>query len=206
MILHSRPTDDADRPSCPLGADIRTALAGIAASALIGVAACGCSAAGSAGHPTSPNAGHSKELAAAVRASAGVPLCAAAQEVDRVAVRLTSALPASDFHKLLPGEITIRDAPRARALAFALCALPPRPPGLHCPVDFAGAFRLVFAAGRRGFQPVRIQVSGCRGVTGVGPARSWSLSPPLGRLLSQLLGGKAPLLIPSKQPSSVPTP
>jgi len=205
-MRHSRPTDDADKPSRPLGADTRAALAGIATSALIGVAVCGCAVAGSAGHLTSPNAGHSKESAAAVRASAGVPLCVAAQKVDRVEVSLTSAMPASDFHKLLPSGITTRDAPQVRALAFALCALPPRPPGLHCPVDFGGAFRLVFAAGRRGFQPVRIQVSGCRGVTGVGPARSWSLSPPLGRLLSQMLGGKAPLLIPSKQPSSVPTP
>jgi len=206
MMRHSRPTDDADRPSRALGADTRTVLTGIAASALIGVAACGCAAVGSAGHPTSPNAGHSKELAAAVRASAGVPLCVAGQKVDRVEVSLTSALPASDFRKLLPRGITIRDAQQARALAFALCALPPKPRGLHCSVDFAGAFRLAFAAGRRGFQPVRIQVSSCRGVTGVGPTRSWSLSPQLGQLLSQILGGKAPLLIPSKQPSSVPTP
>ena len=76
--------------------------------------------------------------------------------------------------------ITIRDAPHARALAFALCALPPRLPGLHCRADFAGAFRLVVVAGRRGFKPVRIQVLGCRTVTGDGPIRSCSLSPQAG--------------------------
>jgi hypothetical protein len=189
-----------------LGSATRAVLTGIAASVLIGVAACGSSVAGNAGSPVSAGASLSREPAAAVRASAGVRLCAAAQKVDRAEVSLTSAQPGSDFHKLLPRGITIRDVLAARALASALCALPPKPPGLHCPVEFAGAFRLVFAAGRRGFQPVRVQVSGCRSVTGVGPTRWWSFSPQLGRLLSQLLGGKGLLLIPSKQPSSVPTP
>lgn len=206
MVGHSRPMGVAGRVGGPLGAVTRVVLAAIVASVLIGVVACGGSVPGGGVRPVSADGGQSKEPAAAVRASAGVPLCAAAQKVDRAEVNLTSALPASDFHKLLPRGITIRDAPQVRALAAALCALPPRPPGLHCPVGLAGAFRLVFAAGRRGFQPVRVQVSGCRSVTGVGPARWWSLSPQLGRLLSQMLGSKGPLLIPTKQPSSVPTP
>jgi hypothetical protein len=199
---------DTSGAACPvkLRAAMRAVLTGIAASVLIGVAACGSSVPGNAMSPVSAGAGLSSEPAAAVRASAGVLLCAAAQKVDQIEVSLMSAEPGGDFRKLLPRGITIRDVAQARAFVAALCALPPRPAGLHCPADFAGGFRVVFAAGRRDFQPVRVQVSGCRSVTGVGPTRWWALSPQLGRLLNQMLGVKGPLLIPSKQPSSVPTP
>jgi hypothetical protein len=79
------------------------------------------------------------------------------------------------------------------------------PAGVHCPSTSGGALRLVFAAGGRGFHPVRIQDSGCPHVTGVGPARQWSWSSEFGRLLSQAVGGKGKL-IPGTHPSSVPTP
>jgi hypothetical protein len=46
-----------------------------------------------------------------------------------------------------PGGITISDAARVRALAVALCALPPMPAGLRCEAATGGAFRLTFAAG-----------------------------------------------------------
>jgi len=87
--------------------------------------------------------------------------------VDRVVVSPS----ASRFRELLPGGITIRNAPSVRALAAALRALPPMPQGLHCPPAAGGSVQLVFAAGTQGFQPVHIQLSGCRSVTGVGPAR-----------------------------------
>jgi len=201
MVRHSRPMRAADRQSGPLSAAARGVLAMIAVSAVIGLAACGGAVPGAAGHPASAGAGHSKEPAAAVRASAGVPLCAAARKVDRV----VASVPASYLREILPRGITIRDAPRVRALAAALCALPPMPPGSHCRAAFGAAVRLVFAAGGRGFHPVRIRLSGCRSVTGAGPARWWARSPQFGRLLSGTVGGKSPL-VPGKQPSSVPTP
>jgi hypothetical protein len=172
----------------------------IAAGALTGLAACGSTAAGSAGHQAAASAGRSAASAAA-SASAGVPLCAAARTVDRV----VASPSASRFRELLPGGITIKDAPSVRALAAALCALPPMPQGLHCPAAAGGSVRLVFAAGTRGFQPVHIQLSGCRSVSGVGPARSWARSPRFGRLLSRTVGGKG-RLTPGMHPSSVPTP
>ena len=113
--------------------------------------------------------------------------------------------PGGHIRTLLPGGITIRDAARVRALAAALCALPPMPPGLQCPADFGGVFQLVFAAGGRAFHPVRIQLSGCRAVAGIGPTRSWSRSPQFALLLSKTVGGKG-RLIPGLHPSSVPTP
>ena len=170
----------------------------IAAGAVTGLAACGSAAAGGAGHHAAASGGRSAPPAAA-GASAGVPLCAAARTVDRV----VASPSASRFRELLPRGITIRDAPSVRALAAALCELPPMPQGLSCPAA-AGSVRLVFAAGQRGFQPVHIQLSGCRSVTGVGPARSWARSPRFGRLLSRTVGGTG-RLIPGTHPSSVPT-
>ena len=182
----------------------RGMLAVISVSALLGVAACGSAPAGGTGHPASAGAGHTEEPAAVAAASAGVPLCAAAGRVDRVVVSRVPALSASSSHEPLPGGITFRDAPRVRALAAGLCALPLRPHGplLSCPADFGASFRLVFAAGRRGFSPVVVQGSGCRIVTGVGPARSWSRSPQFKRLLGKVTGGR---LIPGSHPSGIPT-
>jgi hypothetical protein len=176
----------------PMSVAARGVLTAIPVSALIGLAACGSTPAGG-GHPASAAVGHTKEPAAAATASAGVPLCAAAGRVDRVVVSRMPGLSASSRAEPLPGGITFSDPPRVRALAAGLCALPlmPHGPLLNCPADFGGAFRLVFAAGQRGFSPVVVQGSGCRIVTGVGPARSWSQSPQFKRLLGQVTGGKA---------------
>jgi hypothetical protein len=196
MVGHSKPVDTADRRSGPPDAAVRGVLAVIAVSAVIVLAACGSTAAGGTGHPASA-AGHSTGPATI----AGAPLCAAAQKVDRV----VASLPAGHLRETLPRGITITDAPQVRALAAALCALPPMPAGLQCPADFGGMFRLVFAAGARSFRPVRIQTSGCRAVTGIGPARSWSRSPQFSQLLTRTVGGKG-RMIPGTHPSSVPTP
>ncbi len=186
-------------PSRPEGRATRGALALIAVGALIGLTACGGTVAGGAAHLASAAAGGS--TAPAATASAGVPLCAAAGRVDKVV-----AIPGgSHVRALLPGGITIRDAARVRTLAAALCALPPMPPGLHCEAATGGAFRLTFAAGNQGFRPVGVQLTGCRSVTGLGPARSWAQSPQLGSLLDRTVGGVG-RLVPGTHPSSVPTP
>jgi hypothetical protein len=167
MVRCSRPLKTADRRDGPQGKAAPAVLAMIAVGALTGLAACSSTAIGGAGHPASPRAGHSAGPAAAVTASADVPLCAASHSVDQVVVSPASG----HLHDILPRAITISDTARVRALAATLCALPPTPPGLHCPTDVGGAFRLAFAAGRHGYPPVRIQDSGCRTVTGAGPAR-----------------------------------
>jgi hypothetical protein len=201
MVSPSRPKGTAGGKRGPLGTATRGALALIAVGALIGLTACGGTVAGGAMHPASAGASGSTGPASAVTAPAGVPLCAAAGKVDRVV-----AIPGgSHIRALLPGGITIRDAARVRALAAALCALPPRQPGLHCEAATGGAFRLTFAAGNQGFRPVGVQLTGCRSVTGLGPARSWSRSPQFGPLLTRTVGGVG-RLIPGRHPSSVPTP
>jgi hypothetical protein len=187
-----------------MSAAARGMLAVISAGALIGLAACGSMAADGAGHPASAGAGPTREPAAIASASARVPLCAAAGRLDRVVVSRVPALSAGSPHELLPGGITVGDAPRVRALAAGLCALPLMPRGVvNCPADFGDAFRLVFAAGRRGFSPVRVQGSGCRIVTGVGPARSWSRSPQFKQLLDKMADGKG-RLIPGSHSSRIP--
>jgi hypothetical protein len=200
MVSHSKRVDTADRRSRPLDAAGRWALAVTAASAVVVLAACGSTAAGGAGQPASAASGHPTGAAAAASTSAGAPLCASAQKVDRV----VASPSVGHLRDVLPRGVTITDAAQVRALAAALCALPPTPRGLQCPANFGGASRLVFAAGGRDFQPVRIQTSGCRDVTGLGPARTWSRSPQFGRLLTSTVGGKGRML-PGTHPSSVPT-
>lgn len=168
----------------------------IAVTALMGLAACGSVSASSAGHSASGPASTSPSRAPA--AAAGTPasgsLCADDQGVDRVEVSRTSS----------SREVTLNGATQVRALATALCALPLTPSGQSCTAASGGSVRLVFADGAQGFPPVSIQESGCRGVTGAGPTRSWSASSPFGQMLSEAVGGVG-RLVPGTHPSSVPT-
>lgn len=198
MGSQNRSMDVAGRKGKLPGPAARGVSVVIAVGAAIGLAACGGAVPGTR-HPATAGTGHVQEPAA-VSASPGVPLCAAAQTVDRVVASPMS----SQLREILPRGITITDGPEVRALAAALCALPLMPPGLHCPAALGGEVRLVFAAGRQDFQAIRIQNSGCRAVTGVGPTRWWSRSPQFGQLLIRAVGGRG-RLIPGTHPSSVPT-
>ena len=159
-----------------------------ASIALMGLAACG-SATSAGNGPAAPPA------------AAGAPLCAGSAKVDQVVMRLTATHSAG----VLPRATTITAAPRAAALAAALCALPRMPGGLRCPAALGGALRLEFAAGARSYQPVVIRDSGCASVTGVGPVRQWAWSSRPGRLLGEAVGGYG-RLVAGTHPSSVPTP
>ncbi len=155
--------------------------------AVLGLAACGSATSAGTGPP------------AAARPAAA-PLCAGTAHVDQVVMRLTAAQP----EEILPRVKTIT-APRAAALAAALCALPRMPGGLRCPAALGGALRLEFTAGGRSHRPVLIRDSGCASVTGVGPVRQWAWSSRPGRLLSEAAGGYG-RLVAGTHPSSVPTP
>lgn len=164
----------------------RAALALVAVGTAIVLAGCGSAVNGGAGHATAP---------------AGVPLCAGVQQVSRVTAQLT----VTGTREIFPRDITIAAASRARALAAALCGLPPVPRGLHCPAALRGALRLEFTAGGHAYQPLRIRDSGCASVSGIGPLRQWTWSSRPGRLLSGAAGSTG-RLIPGTHPSSVPTP
>jgi len=171
----------------------------LAAGAALGLVACGSVAATGAGHRAAAGPATARAAtasAAAARASAGVPLCSAGRRLVQLEVRLTASQP----REVLPRALTTTDAPRVRALASALCHLPPLPRGLHCPAEPRGALLLVFAEPGR-FTTVRIQETGCANVTGLGPARQWSWSSPPGQLLAGTAGGQGKL-VPDTHPGS----
>jgi hypothetical protein len=158
------------RPMRPLAAASRAALATAAAGAVIALAACGSVVAG--GHPVSAG-GPGVMPVPGGRASAGAPLCLDLPKLTSVAVSRTVTLHALEPGLLLPRGISIREPPLVRGLARTLCGLPKVPRGpVNCPAQFTGSLRLAFAAGGRAFRPVTVQMSGCRVVTGVGPART----------------------------------
>ena len=160
------------RPTRRLGAAGRAALAPAAAGALIMVAACGSRAA--AGQPA-PTGWAGAASMPGGRAVAGAALCRHIPQLTRVVVGRTTPLHVLEPAMVLPRGITIGDPGRVRGLAATLCGLPAMPRGpVHCPAQFRGSLRLAFAAGRRPFPPVTVQVSGCRAVTGLGPARTAS--------------------------------
>jgi hypothetical protein len=154
----------------PAGVASRAALATIAAGALVAVAACGSTAAG--GHSRSAG-GQGATSVPGSRASAGVALCRDLPNLTRVTVSRTTSLHVLEPAMVLPRGITVRKPHLVRGLAAVLCGLPKMPRGpVSCPAQFAGSLRLAFAAGGRPFRPVIVQMSGCRVVSGLGPART----------------------------------
>jgi hypothetical protein len=90
-----------------------------------------------------------------------------------VAVSRTTAFRAFQEGLTLPRGTAIVEPGLVRGLATALCGLPKMPPGpVSCPAQFPGSVRFGFAAGGRPFPFVTVQMSGCRIVTGLGPART----------------------------------
>jgi hypothetical protein len=153
-----------------LGAASRAALFTVAVGVIFALAACGSQvAAGQSASASSPGTAP----APGGTALAGVALCRDIPQLTRVAVSRTTAFRAFEPGTILPRGITIVKPGLVRGLAAALCGLPKMPPGpVTCPADFRGSVRFGFAAGGRPFPFVTAQMSGCRVVTGLGPART----------------------------------
>jgi len=177
----------------PAGAASRAALAATAAGALVVLAACGSAMAG--GRSGSAG-GQGATSVPGGRTSAGVALCTDLSNLTRVTVSRTTSLRVLEPAMVLPRGITVRNPHLVRGLATALCGLPKMPRGpVNCPAQFGGSLRLAFAAGGRPFRPVVVQMSGCRVVRGLGPARTvpsadfWrTLGEDLGHSVSQGMG------------------
>lgn len=102
---------------------------------------------------------------------AGTATCANATHIDRLTIDRLNPLH-QNFRFVAPAQITITDARQAQTVARALCALPPVGHGVYnCPADWGIRYRLRFAARHHWFQPITIAATGCRTVTGLGPAR-----------------------------------
>lgn len=78
--------------------------------------------------------------------------------------------------RVLPGGAlpAVTEGPAmARWLARAVCALPLVPQGVqNCPIAILNKYLLVFTVQGRQLPTVTVQSTGCRQVTGLGPARS----------------------------------
>ena len=108
-----------------------------------------------------------------------VPLCREIPRLTRVTVTRTpgAALPFHHVREVLPGGFIIRNAATVQRIATILCALPTMLTGfMSCPDLVGGAFRLFFAAPGKAIASVGVQYSGCRVVSGLGPARTWASS------------------------------
>jgi len=196
----------------PTGAARQAALCGIAASLMIGLAACGNTVAGpgttgsGAASPGNPAAGARatpQPSASGVnpggtmipaRTPAQVAMCRQIPKLTRVVFTL-SARPANlHAREVLPRGFTIRDPASVQRLATLLCALPRVPAGtLMCPNMMGASYRMFFLAGDRAFPQIVVGMSGCRVVTGLGAARSWSASTALEQALAQRFGVHSPL-------------
>jgi hypothetical protein len=117
-------------------------------------------------------AGCGHAAASGTTGGAGTAACADATRVDRLTIDRLNPLH-QNFHFAVPAQITITDAHQAQAVARALCALPPVGHGVdNCPADWGIRYRLRFAARQHLFRPITVDATGCRTVTGLGPARS----------------------------------
>lgn len=156
----------------PTSAMSRGLLAAVTVGIMAGVAACGGVVAGSHSHPAA---------ASGSAAPGAAPLCANTANPDRLVVSLSSGIATSHVHQVLPAGLTISDPARVRAVATALCGLPTMAhTQVQCPADFGSAYRLAFFAAGRPFPLVVAKTTGCRSVSGLGPAKAtsgsfWSL-------------------------------
>lgn len=184
-------------------------LGGIAASLMIGLAACGTTVAGSGtGGPGATAPGSSaratpRPSAGAVNpggpripagATARAALCREIPGLTRMTLTLSTRPANVNAGQAQPPGFTIRDAATVRQLATLLCELPRVPAGvMMCPNMTGTGDRLLFFAGDRGFPKIVVETSGCRVVTGLGTARSWSASTALGQALARRFGIHLPV-------------
>lgn len=165
----------------------RAALATAAAGAIIPLAACGTQAA--AGQSAD---GPGTAATPAGGTVAGVALCRDRPQLTSVVVSRTMAFRAFQKDSTLPRGITIVKPGLVRGLAAALCELPKMPPRpVTCPAEFGSSMRFGFAAGGHPFPTVTVQATGCRVVTGLGPART-ARSAAFWRTLGKDLGSSSP--------------
>ena len=189
------------------GAVRQAALGGIAASLMIGLAACGNTVAGPGAAGPGSSSGAARAIArpspgavnpGGVRipanATAQAAMCREIPRLTRIAFMLSMQPSNLHVREALPHGFTIRDPATVRELATQLCSLPRVPSGqLMCPRMTGASYRLFFFAGNRAFPRIVVGMSGCRVVTGLGAARSWSSSTALEQALARHIGMYLPV-------------
>jgi hypothetical protein len=121
-------------------------------------------------------------------------MCREIPRLTRVSFMLSIRPSNLHVREAAPHGFTIRDPATVRQLATQMCALPRVPAGqLMCPRMTGASYRLFFFAGNRAFPRIAVGMSGCRVVTGLGAARSWSSSTALERALARQFGRYLPV-------------
>ena len=182
MGMPGRRSRDLTRPGLPVLA---------AAGSAVLVAACGSQAAttSSATQPASTASPAGPTGPGSAGTPGGAALCSDQAAVTRLVVSRVSALPHNHVHFAFPAAITVASPGQARAVAAAVCGLPPMPGAvMHCPADLGVSYRLSFAAGSTAFPVVTASAGGCSGVAGAGPVRSAGRSPGFWAVLARALG------------------
>jgi hypothetical protein len=154
------------------------------------------SAAGAARATARPSAGavNPGGVRIPANATAQAAMCREIPRLTRVSFMLSIRPSSLHVREALPNGFTIRDPATVRQLATQLCALPRVRAGrLMCPRMTGASYRLFFFAGNRAFPRVAVGMSGCRVVTGLGAARSWSSSTALERALAGYFGTYLPV-------------
>ena len=153
---------------------IRPGLAVLAvAGCAVLVGACGSQAAttSSATQPASTASPADAASPGSAGTTGGVALCSDQAAVTRLLVSRVSALPQNHLRFAFPAAVTVASPGRARAVAAAVCGLPPMPRDvMYCPADLGVRYRLSFAAGSATFPAVTASAGGCSIVAG--PAMS----------------------------------
>lgn len=106
-------------------------------------------------------------------------LCTSIDSIDGLVVTRIDAIPRNHLRFVFPDRLSATSPAAARAVARAVCALPPFPKAtLNCPADFGISYRLSFAAERGRIRPVLADASGCESVSGpFAPPRWAALAP-----------------------------
>ena len=155
------------------------------------VGACGSQAAttSSATQPASTASPAGAASPGSAGTTGGAALCSDQAAVTRLLVSRVSALPQNHLHFAFPAAITVARPGRARAVAAAVCGLPPMPGGvMDCPADLGVGYRLSFAAGSATFPAVTASAGGCSIVAGAGHVRSAGRSPGFWAVLARAMG------------------
>jgi hypothetical protein len=166
---------------------------GLARAALLftplALAACGSVVAGSSG------AAGSAASPTAVRAVQPGTLCADQGAVNHLVVTRTGIVNHVQAQRFaFPAVVTVTSPAQARAVAKALCALPPGPTGItNCPADLGISYQLRFAAGGRHFHVVTVASTGCELVSGAGKVRTISTAPGFWFVLGKTMRLHGPL-------------
>jgi hypothetical protein len=188
------------------GAAGRAALGVIAASLVLGLAACGSADAGPGGPPMANPAVGKPSKGTIIPGGPMMPasskhvlLCREIPKLARMTVtRMPGAPRLHHVREVLPIGFTIRNAATVQRIATVLCTLPTLPGGfMSCPDLVGGSFRLFFGAPGKAIGSVGVQLSGCRVVSGLGPARTWASSVAMQHEVSVGFGGPFRLIPPN---------